>query len=318
MLKNLSNYIMHVLITGGSGFIGKELIKELLKKDFQITATVHKTSLANSLQIDDKKNIKFIQCDLSNEIQVKSIFEKNKFDGIFHLAGQTFRKDNPNAQIYFQSNLMTTLNLLEACRNFKVSKFILSSSIATYGLSPGQNTPEYVPVDEKHKNSPYDFYDLSKHFAEKLCSYYSKRFNVNSSVLRYSRVFGPLMGKGLFDIVTKNSLLNKPIQINGDVSTDFVYVDDVVQANILSFEKANGFNIFNVGSGEEITLLEIANEIVKLTNSSSKINFHDQPKSRFSLDISKAKRELGYLPTSVKISLIEVVNHIKDNYHESE
>lgn len=318
MLKILSTHIMRVLITGGSGFIGKELIKELLNKDFQITATVHNNFINDDSQTSNKKNIKFIPCDISNEVQVNSIFENNEFDGVFHLAGQTFRKDNPNPQIYFQSNFMTTLNLLEACKNYNVSKFIFSSSIATYGLSPGQNTPEYVPVDENHKNSPYDFYDLSKHFAEKLCSYYSDRFNVNSSVLRYSRVFGPLMGKGLFHIVTKNSLSNNPIQINGDVSTDFVFVDDVVQANILSFEKANGFNLFNIGSGEEITLLEIANEIVKLTNSSSKINFNDEPKSKFSLDISKAKNELGYIPTSVKVSLKEVVNHIKNNYHESE
>ena len=317
MLKYLSCYIMHVLVTGGSGFIGSELIKKLLIKNYQITATVHKKTPNKDLQISNKNNIKLIQCDISNEVQVNSIFENNDFDGVFHLAGQTFRKDNPKAQIYFQNNFMATLNLLEACRNYNVSKFVFSSSIATYGLSAGQNTPEYLPVDENHKNSPYDFYDLSKHFAEKLCSHYSDRFNVNSSVLKYSRVFGPLMEKGLFYIVTKNSLLNKPIQINGDVSTDFVYVDDIVQANILSFEKAKNFNIFNIGSGEEITLLEIAKEIVKLTKSSSEIIFKDEPKAKFSLNVSKAKKELGYIPTPVKVGLKEVVNHIQNNYHES-
>ncbi len=306
---------MHVLLTGVSGFIGQELVKKLLEKNFHVTCTFRETQPRDITSLSNNKNFKLIQCDLLDTTQVDSLFKQNAFDGVFHLAGQTLRKNVTEPNIYIQSNFNITLNLLEGCRNHSVKKFVFSSSIATYGLSPGQNIPEYFPVDEKHKVLPYDFYDLSKYFAEKLCLYYFERFGIVSSVLRYSRVFGPLMDKGLFYVVTKNALQNNPINVNGDVSTDFVYVDDVVQANILSFENSKKFDIFNIGSGDVITLFEIAQEIVAITKSNSEIIFTAEPKSRFSLDISKAKKLLNYSPISVKQGLKEVVNHIQHSSH---
>lgn len=303
---------MHVLVTGVSGFVGPELVKELLQKNFHVTCTFRQNQPKDVESLLNNENFKLVQCDLLDELQVNSLFEQNTFDAVFHLAGQTFRKDNSKPYIYFQSNFNTTLNLLECCRNYNVKKFVFSSSIATYGLSPGQNMPEYLPVDENHTSIPYDFYDLSKYFAEKLCSYYYERFGIISSILRYSRIFGPLMDKGLFYVVTKNALQNNPITINGDVSTDFVYVDDVVKANILAFENSNKFDIFNIGSGDEITLFEIAQEIIDITKSKSEIIFNAEPKSKFSLDISKAKKLLNYSSTPTKQGLKDVVNYIQN------
>ncbi len=112
-------------------------------------------------------------------------------------------------------------------------------------------------------------------------------------------------------MTVKNSLSNNPIQINGDISTDFVHVNDIVQANLLSL-KSNGFQIYNIGSGEEKTLFDIANEIITITNSSSKIIFNNKEKSIFSLNISKARNLLGYSPLSIKQGLIDVVNNFKN------
>lgn len=301
---------MKVLVTGFSGFIGRELVKKCLDNDFNVTAIYNKTKPSTN-SLNNSNNLKLIQADLSNFVDVKSIFEKNIFDAIFHVAGQTLKKDNHDAFIYFQNNFLSTLNLLESCRIFKIKKFILSSSIAVYGLSSSQNMPEYLPIDETHKLLPYDFYDLSKFFAENLCEYYNKKFQIDCSILRYSRVFGPLLDKGFVYLTVKNSLSNNPIQINGDISTDFVHVNDIVQANLLSL-KSNGFQIYNIGSGEEKTLFDIANEIITITNSSSKIIFNNKEKSIFSLNISKARNLLGYSPLSIKQGLIDVVNNFKN------
>lgn len=304
---------MQVLVTGFSGFIGRELVQKCLDDGFYVTGTYNKNKPSID-SLNNSDNLKLVHADLSNFIDVKSLFEKDTFDAIFHVAGQTFRKDNPNADIYFQNNFLSTLNLLESCRIFEIKKFILSSSIAVYGLSHRQNTPEYLPVDENHKSLPYDFYDLSKFFAENLCEYYNKRFKINCTILRYSRVFSPLLDKGFVYLTVKNALSNSPIQINDDISTDFVHVNDVVQANILSL-KSNGFQIYNIGSGEEKTLFDIATEIIKITESTSKIIFNDKEKSRFSLNISKAKNILDYSSTSIKQGLIDVVNHMKNKSH---
>ena len=300
---------MHVLVTGCSGLIGHGLVKRFLKEKFKIIGTFNKTKPSiNSLNSND--SLKILQVDLTDFSKVQKLFEENLFDAVFHLAGQTLRKDNSDADIYFQSNFLTTLNLLEACRRFNVKKFIFSSSIAVYGLSSGQNIPEYFPVDENHQSTPFDFYDLSKSYAENLCQFYHKRFQINCTVLRYSRVSSPVLQKGFIYQVIKNALLNNPIQINGDVSTDFVHINDVVESNILAL-KSNGFEIYNIGSGEEKTLLDIANQVIKITKSSSKIKFNDKEKSKFVLDVTKAEKKLGYSPTSIEQMLRDVIQYIK-------
>jgi UDP-glucose 4-epimerase len=250
-------------------------------------------------------------CDISNKEELSKLFsEIEQVDCIFHLAGQTFRKDQTEPQTYFVNNFIGTLNLLECCRVFNVKKFIFSSSIAVYGLSSGQNTPKYLPVDEKHDVNPYDFYDLSKCYSEQLCEFYHRRFGIDCVVLRYSRIYGPGTEKALVFQAAKKALSNDPIEIFGDISTDFVYVDDVVKANILALQ-INGFEIFNVGSGQETTLDHLCRTIVQLVGSGSELTQYAEPKSRFSLDISKAKSMLSYQPTILEAGLAATVSHIE-------
>ena len=303
---------MNIIVTGIAGFIGQHLSDQLTKRGDNVFGISRNSSLSSDGRTSEK--IKLIECDLSNFSKLRSIIQQlEPIDGIFHLAGQTYRKDSPGAEIYFKNNFQTTLNLLECCNEFKIPKLIFSSSIATYGLAPGQNPPKYLPVDEKHDITPFDFYDLSKYFSENLCKFYFERFGIITCALRYSRVYGPGLEKGLFFNVIKNGLSNKPVNLTGDISTDFVHVDDVVQANLAAFDKCTSFDIFNIGSGNEITLFEACKKILELLNSSSNINLDNKQSSRFSLDISKAKNSLDYSPMTIDEGIIDLIREFKKN-----
>ncbi len=122
------------------------------------------------------------------------------------------------------------------------------------------------------------------------------------------------MKGGLIFTAISNALSNSDIQVFGDISTDFVFVKDVVNANLAALENPmEGFEIFNIGSGQETTLYDICSKIIELAKSSSKIGFHPENKSKFSLDISKAKKILIYNPISLEQGLIESIYYIKNS-----
>ncbi|VVC05692.1 GDP-L-fucose synthase [uncultured archaeon] len=307
---------MHVVVTGNTGFIGRQLCNELLKKGHTITALSRNQGNAEpTLQETSMKNIEMINCDILQKDSLQENFKNmGTVDCVFHLAGQTFKKDLTSPYTYFQSNFISTLNMLECCRNFGIKKFVFSSSVAVYGLGVNQFVPKYLPVDENHPVRPYDFYDSSKYHAEELCKFYSDRFGINSAILRYSRVYGPTMGKGLVVQAIKKALSNEPIEVMGDITTDFVFVNDVVRANLASVEKKlPNSEVFNIGSGEEKSLHWVCSTIVDMCQSSSKIIFQQEPKSKFSFDISKARNLLDLEPTATKEGLIECVNYIKNS-----
>ena len=316
---------MNVLVTGASGFIGSRLCREVSKQD---NTSVIGISRSGKINIHDNmpaaSGIETIGCDLVSFEDTHNAIQSisKKIDCIIHLAGLTFSRQQPppGAPDYFKANFVSTLNLLECCRIFSIRAFALSSSIAVYGLAAGQHTPQHLPVDEEHEAKPYELYDASKHQAEQLCKYFQDRFGISIAILRYSRVYGPGQDKGIIYQAISKSLKNLPIEVRGDISTDFVHVDDVVQATIAaaqSLVKNNGSasekQIFNIGSGNETTLYDLSSTIVRLTGSSSKINYSKDPKGRFSLDISKARKVLHYQPMSLEEGLIKSIQYSRNS-----
>lgn len=322
---------MNVLVTGASGFIGSRLCREISKHDTVIgisrSGKINTDGIISSVHdsMSTASDIETVACDLvsfeETHKAIKSIGKR--IDCVIHLAGLTFSRQQPppSAQDYFNANFMSTLNLLDCCRIFGIRAFALSSSIAVYGLAAGQHTPQYLPVDEKHEARPYESYDASKHHAEQLCSYYQDRFGISAATLRYSRVYGPGQDKGIIYYAISKSLKNQPIEVKGDISTDFVYVDDVVKATISAAQSlvkndgnASGKGTFNIGGGREITLYDLCAMIIRLTGSSSEINYSKDPKSRFSLDISRARNHLGYQPISLEEGLIKSIQYSRNSF----
>jgi UDP-glucose 4-epimerase len=305
---------MHVLVTGATGFIGLHLCEALLTKGFRVSGISRSVKSIPTSHVSQLKDLDMYHCDISNEKDlVNVISDIGAIDGIFHLAGRTYMRDSPGANAYFQNNFLGTLNVLECCRVFGIKKLVYSSSYAVYGLGFGQNEPKYLPVDEMHDLRPYDFYDASKLHAEKLCQFYHERYGIIIPVLRYSKIYGPGLEEGVIFELIRKALSNLPIEVLGDISTDFVFISDIVNANLASFEKASKFEVYNIGSGQECTLYELCSEILKITKSKSEQSYSKARSARFSLDISKAKSELNYDPFTLEEGLTKYVEYIRKN-----
>ncbi|MFC1964610.1 NAD-dependent epimerase/dehydratase family protein, partial [Chloroflexota bacterium] len=194
-------------------------------------------------------------------------------------------------------NAEGTLNVLNAAYLNNVDKFIYSSSMSVYS-----EPPRHLPVDECHPVQPSTIYGVAKLAGELYCNVYCKAMDI--VVLRYSGAYGK--GERESNAVhtfISQALENKPITIHGDGSqtSDFIYIDDAVQGTLLALENDKP-GIYNIGSGEELSVHELAERIINLTNSKSKIiltNYDSERPFRFVLDITKAREAFDYSPRSL-------------------
>lgn len=176
--------------------------------------------------------------------------------------------------------------------------------------------PKYLPVDEFHSTEPINEYGTTKLTGEMFCKIYSEQCGINVIILRYSGVFGPMREDGAIYNFIESALANKPLVIFSDGSDvwDTVYVDDAIKAIMLAIGNISQFNfeIFNIGNGKEVNLLEIANKIIELTKSNSKIVIENKIKPiKFYYDLSKAQKLLKFTPTPIEENLNRFIRNIK-------
>ena len=290
-------------MTGGAGFIGSHIVERLLKENYEVVALDNldpyydpKLKEINIEIFKENPNYTFIKGDILNRELMGSIIKD--IDAVFHLAAQAgVRASIKNPEKTFEINTKGTLTLLNLCLDSNIKKFINSSSSSVYGKV------KYLPFDEEHPTNPVSPYGVSKLSAEHYCKVFYEVYGLKTINLRYFTIYGPRMRPDLaISIFTRKALQNKSIEIFGDGSftRDFTYVEDVVDLNMkcLRSNNADGETI-NVGSGERITILELAKKIIKINKSKSKIVFSDRKKGDMEhtlADISKAKKLLGYDP----------------------
>ena len=291
----------NVLVTGGTGFIGSHLVETL--KDFCSVIVLSHTR--------KMKGVTILNADLRDENEIRKKMSDVDIDIVFHLAGNVKLLGKDTAEEHLEINATVTKNLLEACRRKDIEKIIYSSSMSVFG------NPLYLPVDEKHPKIPKSFYGMSKFLGEIYCNEYHDFYGLDTIILRYSDVFGP--GQPMVwvtSIFINNALYDKPLQIygSGKSSSDFVYVKDVVNANILAASKKNAIGEdFNIGSGKETTIEELAYTIKKLTGkgSISYISEKNEKRRMFVFDISKAKKIIGYTPQHIlEEGLLEQIKYM--------
>lgn len=285
-----------ILVTGGAGFIGSNLVKKLVEDGNQVTV-LDDFSTGYGTNLDTIHPL----CILSGDVRNKEIVEiaMEGVDVVFHLAASVGNKrsiDNPiiDAEI----NVLGTLQVLEAARKFGVRKIVTSSSAGIFGEL------KTIPIKEDHPIEPDSPYGCTKLCEEKLCLSYSKLYNIEVICLRYFNVYGQNQRfdayGNVIPIFVFNMLRNMPILIYGDgeQTRDFVHVDDVVQANIKAAEIEGINGAFNIASGKRVTI----NRLVEMiTNGCDvKIKYTDERRGdvRHSLaDISLAKEKFGYIPS---------------------
>ena len=289
----------HWLVTGGAGFIGSHIVKELVRQGQRVTVLDNLSGgkLDNLEPVKDK--ITFIQGDICDfDVMIKAC---RQVDYVLHLAAlisvaESMARPQETAKI----NVQGTVNVLQAAKQEGVKRVVFSSSAAVYGTRPELPYKENTPIDCQ---SPYAW---SKQAGAELCQLYTKAYGLEAVALRYFNVFGPGQNpnSAYAAVIAKFMQLaveNKPLGIDWDglQSRDFVSVKDVVQANLLAATKGIPGEIYNVASGRTYTLLELADTIEKV--SGRKLERVSRPKRpgdvhESSADISKITA-LGYKPS---------------------
>ena len=300
----------NVLVTGGAGFIGSNLVYKLL--EFGANVIVVDNLITGKLENLNTNNLKFIKGDIRNKNLVNEV-TKN-VDIIFHLASSVGNKrsiDNPyeDADI----NVMGTLNILESSRINNVKKIIVSSSAGIFGEL------KTIPIREDHDIEPDTPYGSSKLCQEKLSLSYAKLYDIDVIALRYFNVFGINQNfdayGNVIPIFAHNMFTDNILTVFGDgeQTRDFIHVEDVVQANIKAAISNKISGAFNIGSGSSISINHLIFLLKKYK--SLEVVYKDKRPGdvKDSLaDISKAKELLNFLPTiDFETALFEYLNWFK-------
>ena len=285
---------MKSLVTGGAGFIGSNLVDELVKLNHQVIVIDNLSTgkLSNLSQVKNK--IKFINTDISNS---SNLIQKhfNNVDWVFHIAGlANMMQSIENPDAYFQSNVKGTINILEASKKAKVKKLIYAASASCYGI------PSKFPTDEKSRLEPQYPYALTKLLGEQLVIHWAKIYNMPNISLRFFNVYGPKFCKtndygSVFSVFLKQKLAGKPLTIVGDgnQTRDFVHVYDLVDAIIKTAHKGKNGEIYNVGHGKESSINFIAQII-----GGNKVSISKRigETKRSLADVSKIKAQISWKP----------------------
>lgn len=249
---------MNILITGGLGFIGSHLCDKLILEGHQVVVIDNLTT-GNLENLNSKA--KFSHKSINDSLH--DIFEEYKFDCVFHLAAQINLRNsikNPLTDAY--TNITGSLNLLKYCVDYKVKRFIFSSTGGAI-YSPRSK----LPFTEKSKVVPESPYALSKYTVEQYIKMFHKLYALPYTILRYSNVYGPRQNAkgeaGVIAIFIEKMLAGEDLTIfgNGEQTRDFIYVDDVVQANVLAL--TSGLNgVFNVSSNTQCSVNSLLHKII--------------------------------------------------------
>jgi len=289
---------MNILITGGCGFVGVNLVKYLSGNDYTITILDNLSSgekdYIEKLSLEKAPNI--IIDDIRNEDAVARAVKG--MDTVIHLAAQTSVVDSiENPRESWDINVTGTVNLLEACRQNNVERFVFASSNAV----AGEQVP---PIDEKMIPQPLSPYGASKLTGEALCSAYYHSFGLKTIALRFANLYGPysdhktsVIAKFIEWIKAEN-----PFTVFGDgnQTRDFVHVDDISQAIQLSLEsqKSQG-EVFQIASGKETSINDLIEILSEAVEKQLQVNYKPGRKGEITRnysDISKARKMLDFEP----------------------
>ena len=316
-----------IIVTGGLGFIGSNLIDLLLKKNYQVINVdkiTYSSNFYNIKEFKKNKNYKFIKCDISSK-KLEKIFNRYNPNGIFNLAAETHVDrsiDNPKS--FINSNIIGVFNILEIFKKFskknKKTRLIHISTDEVYGDILFGRTKEDFPYNP---SSPYA---ASKASSDHLVSSYVRTYKIPAIITNCSNNYGPkqhpekLIPKLIYNILTNKIL---PIYGKGKNSREWIYVMDHCEALVKIFKKGKIGNFYNIGSNKNIINIEICKKLLKIAKSkvnigkNVKIKFvKDRPGHdiRYALNSNKIINELNWKPkTNFEEGLIKTFNWYLNN-----
>lgn len=305
---------MRVLVTGGAGFIGSNVVKLLHQKGYKIVV-YDNLSTGFKKNLNGISDIEMIEGDVRNNHELNLAMKGCKV--VFHLAasiGNVKSLKNPIEDS--DVNVLGTLNVLECSRLNKVKKIVYSSSAAIFGEL------QYQPIDEKHPLEPDSPYGVSKLAAEKHCLWFGRAYDIEVVSLRYFNAYGINQRYDAYGnvipIFASLLLVNKPITIYGDgnQTRDFINVKDIALANILAAEKAGLSGMFNIGCGESITINQLAKMMKDIITNNVETIYASPRKGEVrhcKANISLAQKSFDFNPaTDIYFGLAEYTEWLKN------
>jgi UDP-glucuronate 4-epimerase len=295
------------LITGGAGFIGSHLVDRLLATDVANVTVVddfndfYDPSIKHNNIQDHIKDSRYTihKIDIRDRSELEKIFTANNFDCVVHLAARAgVRPSLSEPQLYTETNINGTLNLLELARQHKLKQFVFGSSSSVYGINAKVPFSEDDPIRQ-----PISPYAATKGAGELLCHTYSHLYGLRCVCLRFFTVYGPRQRPDLaIHKFAKLITAGKPIPVFGDGTTrrDYTYVDDIIDGVIaaINYDKTN-YEVFNLGESRTVELNELILMLERELDTHAIIDRQppqpgDVPQTF--ADISKARALLGYDP----------------------
>ncbi len=303
---------MKILVTGGAGFIGSQIVDAYLDLGHEVT-------VVDDLSTGKKKNInsraRLVTADVRDPNLV-TLFAESRFEVVNHLAAQLdVRKSVQDPFFDASVNILGALRLLECCRTYGVRKFIFSSS---GGTIYGECDKPAAEEDAAHPESPYG---ISKATSERYMQFYGSVYRLPYTILRYANVYGPRQDPhgeaGVVAIFAGKLLAKEGVTIYGDGSQerDYVYVADVVNANVAALTQGENA-VFNIGTGVTTSVNKLYERLATFAKGAKQATFapaRTGELARSVLNISKAKQHLNWKPlTSLDKGLEETYNFFRD------
>ncbi len=289
---------MRVLVTGGAGFIGSHIVDAAV-------AAGHDVASVDNLFTGKRSNLnpraRFHQVDITDAAMLEEVFEQEKPEVVNHHAAQAdVRRSMADPGFDATVNIVGSLNLLQLCVKYQVARVTFASTCAIY------SEPEHIPMDEVHPVAPQSAYGMAKYTVENYLRLFSDTYGLRYKVFRYGNVFGPKQDPkgeaGVVAIFVGQMLSGVQSTIFGDgtKTRDYVYVGDVVDANLRAMEPVGDNEVFNLARGIEVSDFEIFDAVRKAVGVAVEPVYAEKrpgEADRVALDASKARRILGWTDT---------------------
>jgi UDP-glucuronate 4-epimerase len=316
---------MKILVTGGAGFIGSHLCDRLVDSGFKIICVDNFDDFYRPAIKEDNisnfaaEDFKLYRSDICDPDSMEEIFSKNRIDLVIHMAAKAgVRPSIKEPLLYQRVNIGGTINLLECCKRYNITRFIFASSSSVYGGN------EKIPFSEEDRvDFPISPYAATKKAGELICHTYNSLYKISIFCFRFFTVYGPRQRPEMaIHKFTRKIFKGEDIEIYGDGSSsrDYTYIDDVISGIMNSLEKIKGFEIINLGNSSTVKLLDLVRLIESAAGRKARVRFtRAQPGDIFITyaDIRKAKKMLEYLPkTNIKDGVSKFIEWYKTKQKE--
>lgn len=329
---------MKVLVTGGCGYIGSHTVLELLKNDMEVIIVDNlinsKKNVIDKIKKITNKDVTFYEIDLCDKEKLRTVFEKEKFDSVIHFAGlKAVGESVEKPLMYYENNLISTINLLDLMKEYNVKKIVFSSSATVYG------NPKSLPIKEDFPLSTTNPYGTTKLMIETILKdLYNSDNSFDITILRYFNPIGAdksgLLGEdpngipnNLMPYIVRVAVGKLPIlnifgddynTVDGTGVRDYIHVCDLADGHVLALKnKKTGLKVYNLGTGKGTSVLELVNTFEKVNG----VKVNKQIVGRRDGDIDAcfasnelARKELGFNPKyTIEDMCLDSYNFVKNN-----